>query len=155
MAKDKLTDEQMTELQEVFGIFDIRGDQKISAHQIGEVLRACGLNPTEHEWKKYVGTEAEKRLDFNTFLPIYQTVAKIKVTSTPEDFIEGFRVFDNEQNGFIGSAELRHLLTNLGERMTEEECELLLQGYEDAQGNVNYEELVRGVVYNQKKGDKS
>ncbi len=48
------------------------------------------------------------------FLPILQTVSKNRDPSTLEDFVEGFRVFDKEQNGTISSAELRHLLTSLG-----------------------------------------
>lgn len=44
-----------------------------------------------------------------------QDVAKNKDKSQASDFIEGFKVFDKEQNGFIGSAELRHLLSSLGE----------------------------------------
>ena len=55
------------------------------------------------------------RISFEMFLPILQTVSKNKDTNTIEDFIEGFRVFDKEQNGTISSAELRHLLTSLGE----------------------------------------
>ena len=50
------------------------------------------------------------------FLPILQTIQKNRDTSTYEDFVEGFRVFDKEQNGTISSAELRHLLTSLGEK---------------------------------------
>ena len=45
------------EYQETFNIFDNRGDQKVHVWQIGEVLRACGQNPTESEWKKYMGDD--------------------------------------------------------------------------------------------------
>ena len=54
------------------------------------------------------------RISFEQFLPILQTISKSKDHSTAEDFIEGFRVFDKDQNGYISAAELRHLLTNLG-----------------------------------------
>jgi len=40
------------EFQETFSLFDNKGDGKIFAHQLGEVLRACGQNPTEAEVKK-------------------------------------------------------------------------------------------------------
>jgi len=41
-----------TELKETFNLFDNKGDEKIYAHQLGEVLRAMGQNPTEAEVKK-------------------------------------------------------------------------------------------------------
>lgn len=47
----------VAEYQEVFGIFDNRGDGKVPVSLIGELLRACGQNPTEAEWKKLVGDD--------------------------------------------------------------------------------------------------
>lgn len=35
-------------------MFDKRGDNKIDSDQIGDVLRALGLNPTQQEVKKIV-----------------------------------------------------------------------------------------------------
>jgi myosin light chain 6 len=90
--------------------------------------------------------EPDKRITFEQFLPILSTIGKNREPPVLEDFIEGFRVFDKEQNGFIHSAELRHLLTNLGERLTDDEVNELLQGQEDATGNVNYEEFVKSVI---------
>ncbi|CAF4777427.1 unnamed protein product, partial [Rotaria magnacalcarata] len=58
------------------------------------------------------------------------------------------KVFDKEQNGSISSAELRHLLTNLGERLSDEEVEQLLAGFEDKNGLVNYEEWIRKLLRN-------
>ena len=39
-------------MQETFNLFDQRGDGKIAAAQLGDVLRALGQNPTEIEVKK-------------------------------------------------------------------------------------------------------
>ena len=86
-----------------------------------------------------------------------------------EEFIRGFQVFDKEGNGFIGAGELRYVLTQLGEKMTDEEVDELLKGaqigpyvpftfalhmfiqstnvwswYRD--GNVNYESFVRTIL---------
>lgn len=41
----------------MFGIFDNRGDGKVQVSQLGELLRACGQNPTEGEWRKLVGDD--------------------------------------------------------------------------------------------------
>ena len=35
---------------------------------------------------------------------------------------ESFRVFDREGDGFLTAAELRHIMTNLGEKLREEEA---------------------------------
>lgn len=48
------------DLLDIFNLFDEKGDGKISAHQLGEVLRAMGENPTQAEVKKcgYEGRES-------------------------------------------------------------------------------------------------
>ena len=45
-----------------------------------------------------------------------------------EEFIRGFQVFDKEGNGYIGAGELRYVLTQLGEKMSDEEVDELLKG---------------------------
>ncbi len=122
-------------------------------------------NPTESEVKKLVVEHrADDRVTFEQFLPIMQVHSKIeeffvlnlsfafkaicsrRSTDTSDDFIEGLRHFDKDGNGFISSAELRHLLTTLGEKLSDEEAEQLLVGHEDSKGNINYENFVRTVM---------
>lgn len=56
------------------------------------------------------------RVPFEEFLPIMTATIKKKEQGTQDEFIEGLRVFDKDGNGFINSAELRHVLTSLGKR---------------------------------------
>lgn len=56
----------------------------------------------------------DERITFEVFLPIYQAISKNRSSNTAEDFNEGLRHFDKDGNGYISSAELRHLLTSLG-----------------------------------------
>ncbi|KAM7314637.1 hypothetical protein ISCGN_004421 [Ixodes scapularis] len=133
--------------QEAFSLFDNRGDGKINISQLGDVLRALGQNPTEAEVKKCCHQlRPDERISFDVFLPILQTISKNRSTDTAEDFIEGLRHFDKDGNGYISSAELRHLLTTLGEKLTDDEVEQLLAGQEDSQGNVHYEDFVKMVM---------
>ena len=46
---------------------------------------------------------------------------KMKDSDTEEELKEAFRVFDKDGNGYISAAELRHVMTNLGEKLTDEE----------------------------------
>lgn len=103
------------EFQEAFQLFDSRGDGKIHVSQIGDALRALGQNPTESDVKKFTHQhKPDERISFEVFLPIYQAISKARTSDTADDFIEGLRHFDKDGNGFISSAELRHLLTTLG-----------------------------------------
>ncbi|ETN78771.1 EF hand [Necator americanus] len=66
--------------------------------------------------------------------------------SVQQEFVEGLSHFDKEGNGLINVAELRHLLTTLGERLSDEEVDQLLAGHNDSHGNVNIADFVRNVM---------
>ncbi|XP_078542370.1 myosin light polypeptide 6 isoform X1 [Lissotriton helveticus] len=147
----EFTPDQLTEYKDAFLLFDRTGDGRIQYSQCGDVMRALGQNPTNAEVLKVLGNPKSeelntKMLGFDDFLPMLQTIAKNKDQGTYDDFVEGLRVFDKEANGSVMGAELRHVLVTLGEKMTEDEVELLLAGHEDANGCVCYEELVRMVM---------
>ncbi|XP_019066282.2 myosin light chain 6B isoform X1 [Fukomys damarensis] len=144
--------DQLEEFKEAFELFDRVGDGKILYSQCGDVMRALGQNPTNAEVLKVLGNPKSdelksRRVDFETFLPMLQAVAKNRDQGTYEDYLEGLRVFDKEGNGKVMGAELRHVLTTLGEKMTEEEVETVLAGHEDSNGCINYEGLLKPSAF--------
>ncbi|CAH3024480.1 unnamed protein product, partial [Porites evermanni] len=141
-----LSEDQIAEHKEAFLLFDKRGDGKVDSAQLGEILRSLGLNPTEADVKKVlkeVDPSGSKRISFEEFLPIFLSIGgKTSTNTSIEGFVDGLRVFDRDGNGQISAAELRHVLTGLGEKMTEEEVNLLVSGIEDQQGQINYEGII-------------
>nr|2KZ2_A Chain A, Calmodulin [Gallus gallus] len=68
----------------------------------------------------------------------------MKDTDSEEEIREAFRVEDKDGNGYISAAELRHVMTNLGEKLTDEEVdEMIREADIDGDGQVNYEEFVQ------------
>ena len=58
---------------------------------------------------------------------------------SPEDIREAFRIFDKDGNGLINAADLRHILTHLGEKLTQEEVdEMIREADITGEGQVNY-----------------
>lgn len=45
---------------------------------------------------------------------------------TEKEIIEAFRSFDLDKNNYVGAAEIRHVLLNIGERPTDEEVRIEL-----------------------------
>lgn len=49
-------------------------------------------------------------------------------------------MFDKDGNGYITAAELRFVMTNLGEKMTDEEVdEMVKEADKDGDGQIDYE----------------
>ncbi|TQS36382.1 hypothetical protein Golomagni_03171, partial [Golovinomyces magnicellulatus] len=126
-----------TNYKEAFALFDKRGTQRVQQECLGDLLRACGQNPTLAEIKeleKNVGDE----FDFETFSKILNRPGGFRDPGEPEEYCRGFQVFDKDMTGFIGVGQLRYILTNLGEKMTDDEVDELLKAVNTSSGEINY-----------------
>ena len=80
-------------------------------------------------------------VDFPEFLTLM--ARKMKDTDSEEDLVEAFRVFDREGTGFITASELAHVMTNLGEKLTNEEIdEMISEADMDGDGRLGYDDFV-------------
>ena len=58
-------------------------------------------------------------IEFDEYLSLM--ARKMKDTDADEELIEVFKIFDMDGNGLISADELRLVMQNLGDNMTEEE----------------------------------
>jgi calmodulin len=77
-------------------------------------------------------------IDFPEFLVM---MVKMKRESANEDDLKmAFQLFDKDGNGFISADELELVMSNLGEKLAEEEVNEMIRAADmDGDGQINYE----------------
>ncbi|KAL9601467.1 MAG: hypothetical protein Q9219_002533 [cf. Caloplaca sp. 3 TL-2023] len=137
---DSLTEEQVSEFKEAFSLFDKDGDGQITTKELGTVMRSLGQNPSESELQDMINeVDADNNgtIDFPEFLTMM--ARKMKDTDSEEEIREAFKVFDRDNNGFISAAELRHVMTSIGEKLTDDEVdEMIREADQDGDGRIDW-----------------
>ena len=144
-GNERLSNEQIEELKEAFIVHDKDGDGAINSKELGSVLRTLGQNPTEPELEDMLhiaDLDGNGTLDFAEFLLMMER--KINEIDHEAEIKSAFKVYDRDGNGFISADELKYMMTQLGEPLTDEEVDELIRVADvDNDGQINYEEFVQ------------
>ncbi len=144
---ERLIEEQIAEFKEAFTTFDKDGDGMITIKEMGELLHSLGQIPTETEKQELMSSVdiTLDKIDFGDFL--YLMTLKMQHTDMEQELIHAFRVFDRDGNGNISAAELKYVMSNIGESITDEEIDAMIQEADtDNDGQINYHEFIRMML---------
>ncbi|KAH8277061.1 calmodulin [Drosophila bipectinata] len=139
-----LSDEQLKDLETAFSLFDHENNQVILMKELRPLMRSVAYHPTDLELQDItneIDPEGLGELHLSDFLYV---MSEKYANMTPEDeIIAAFRVFDMEGTGFIAESEFRHIMTNLGEKLTEDEIEEIIRDADsNIEGNIDYVRFV-------------
>lgn len=140
-----LTEEQKQEIREAFDLFDTEGTGHIDAKELKVALRALGFEPKKEEIRKMlsdVDKEGTGLVSYQSFFDLMTT--KMGERDSKEEILRAFRLFDDDETGKISFKNLRRVANELGENMTDEELqEMIDEADRDGDGEVSQEEFLR------------
>merc|ERR1711959_21841 len=132
-GKSELTEEQKQEIREAFDLFDTDGSGCIDAKELKVAMRALGFEPKKDEIRKMIS-------DFDEFMMMM--TAKMSEKDSREEIGKAFRLFDDDKTGKISFKNLKRVAKELGENMTDEELqEMVDEADRDGDGEINEEEF--------------
>ncbi|XP_044582837.1 myosin light chain 1 isoform X1 [Cotesia glomerata] len=131
-----------------FSIYDADGTNVIDAVDLGNVLRALNLNPTNASIERLGGTtkRGEKTISVEEFLPIFEQAKNDKDQGGYEDFLECLKLYDKQENGTMLGVELSNMLLTVGEKLEDAQAEEVLgecMDPEDEDGFIPYAPFLR------------
>jgi len=134
--------EEVQEFKDVFKQFDADNSGTIDTQELHTVMNQMGYNPTDDELQKMmaeVDENASGSIDFSEFLALMSP----KVTTDLEEDIDlSWKLFGGIDNGWLPSKEVRQVLVDFGEGITEEELtDMMAEADVDGDGEVTFEEF--------------
>ncbi len=142
---------------------------EITTKELGTVMRSLGQNPSESELQDMInevdsdnngtidfpgmdclvaGADSLQVIDRGLAEFLTMMARKMKDTDSEEEIREAFKVFDRDNNGFISAAELRHVMTSIGEKLTDDEVdEMIREADQDGDGKIDCKHPLSEQMY--------
>ncbi|KAK6173387.1 hypothetical protein SNE40_016848 [Patella caerulea] len=116
-------------MKEAFDLFDMNGDKRICSKELGSVLRAIGLNPTEKSLKEMLVKFDKNNSGFIDYDEYLECLDNFTCSSQEIEvqLRQAFLFFDKDKNGQLSIKELQNVLVSMGEPLSYKETADILK----------------------------
>mmetsp|Transcript_6279 Transcript_6279/g.13572 ORF Transcript_6279/g.13572 Transcript_6279/m.13572 type:complete len:186 (+) Transcript_6279:41-598(+) len=148
-------DEHIEAFEYAFRMFErMRGTPNggvVYTSDLFKIMSACGVSCSENDRLvalDKIDPEGRGILNFQQFVEFVSNFALGIITE--EEILEAFRCFDRDASGSLDSKELKHILQTMGDKLSEEEADMMvLEADKDGDGDIDYGEFVKVILDNQ------
>lgn len=149
--KSQLSKEEYNQLKEAFDFFDKDGNGAISTDEIGSVLKTLGLEIKEQELEDIMADLDENGdgiMDFDEFVIMMDR--RMSINSQRNEIAETFKVFDKDKDGKITFDDLKKVLTELGEDVSDKDVsDMIKEADKNGDGVIDFEEFMQMMCSNE------
>ena len=143
-----MEEDKKKECKLIFDMFDKDKDTKITTAELGDALRVCGAAPSQQELEVIIqGIEnsGNNCIPFDKFLLILEKI--LSNQDTEEDIVNEFKKLDKIGNGTISETDLRSLMMNYDNALSQEDVEDIIQEAKvDENGYINIERFTKVLL---------
>jgi len=143
MTPEQLTPDQLEEIREAFKLFDTDDSGTIDADELKVAMRAMGFEPKRDEVRRMIAEsdrDGSGTISFETFQTVMTN--KMHARDPKEEAIKAFRLFDDDETGTISLKNLRRVAKELGENMTDDELQEVIDFCDkDGRGEILLEDF--------------
>lgn len=143
MTEVKFTDKHRQAAADAFKAFDKKGEDHIKVGDIEFAMKKMGHNLKNEFLEKMedlIDTEGTGYIGLEEFCTICKK--KMQDDEDEKELRDIFRVLDKDKKGEVNVSELRWILKNLGDDLTEEDIDDMIADVDtDGSGWVDYDEF--------------
>ncbi|KAJ1646152.1 Calcium-binding component of the spindle pole body (SPB) half-bridge [Coemansia asiatica] len=150
-AATKITDEKLEEINEAFGLFDTNKDDHLDYFELKVAMRALGFDMKKDDvlntLQRY-GTDDKNTISRDAFV---RAASEMIAKRDPvEEFKKAFKLIDESNTGKITATSLRRIARELGENISDEEIQAMIEEFDlDNDGCINEEEFLKIMLSSQ------
>lgn len=139
----KLSDTQIQAIRSTYKQFDKKGDDKMKVNDLSAAMKAVG-HSVKSEWlekmEEFYDVDDKGYVSYAEFETVVRK--KMQADEDERELREIFRVLDKDKRGEVNVDELRWILKNLGDDLTEEDIDDMIADVDtDGSGWVDYNEF--------------
>jgi len=114
---------------------------------LGVIMKSLGKNPTQEELAvmiSEVDADGSGEIEFPEFLQLM--AKKLQTADSIDEMREAFLVFDRDKSGSVTASELKHVMSNLGEQVSDEEVEEMIREADaDGDGELSFDDFLQFI----------
>lgn len=144
--KSGLDEEAVEEIKEAFNLFDTDGKGNIDVRELKAAFRALGFQVKKAEIRQlFVDMDKDLSSATITYDEFVEMVTpRMLNRDSREEIMKVFALFDDDNTGAISFKNLKRVATELGENLTDDELqEMIDEADRDGDGVINDEEFYR------------